>query len=185
MSHRIDASLVVTRVRDLMEALLGPFASWPNDMHATPERVARHLSERCAPEPMPKITLFEGPYSDMVLVRDIKFDSLCSHHLLPFFGVAHVAYIPDGRVVGLSKIPRIVRWAAGPPQMQEQATAKIADALFDSALKPKGVLVTLEARHMCMEFRGVRAAEAPTITTAIRGSIDKAEVLSSMQLHRG
>jgi GTP cyclohydrolase I len=110
----------------------------------------------------------------MVLVRDIEFYSMCEHHMLPIIGRAHVAYIPDGKVVGLSKIPRIVNVFARRLQIQEQMTEQIADAISKS-INPKGVAVVLHARHMCMEMRGVEKANSTTVSSALRGLFKKDE----------
>ena len=111
-----------------------------------------------------------GSYDEMVLVRDIPVYSLCEHHLAPFFGVAHVGYLPQGRIVGLSKLNRLVGAFSRRLQVQERLTTQVADTLFD-ALKPHGVAVMLECRHMCMESRGIRQPGAATITSAMRGHI--------------
>jgi len=112
--------------------------------------------------------LFESSNNEMVLIRDIEFYSLCEHHLLPIIGRAHVAYIPNGKVVGLSKIPRMVDIFARRLQIQEQLTEQIAQAI-DEVIKPKGVGVVLQARHMCMEMRGVEKINSATTTSALRG----------------
>jgi GTP cyclohydrolase I len=104
----------------------------------------------------------------MVLVRDIEFYSMCEHHILPIVGRAHVAYIPDGKVVGLSKMPRVVNLFARRLQIQEQMTEQIADAI-SRAIEPKGVAVVIQARHMCMEMRGVQKINSTTVTSALRG----------------
>ncbi len=118
--------------------------------------------------------LFTSSNDEMVLVRDIEFYSTCEHHLLPIIGRAHVAYIPDGKVVGLSKIPRVVDVFARRMQIQEQLTEQIADAIMD-AIKPKGVAVVLQARHMCMEMRGVEKINSTTTSSALRGLFKKDE----------
>jgi GTP cyclohydrolase I len=112
--------------------------------------------------------VFEEEYDDMVIVKDIEFYSLCEHHLLPFFGKAHVAYIPNGRIVGLSKIPRLVDMFARRLQVQERLTKEIAEAL-ENALLPKGVAVVVEGMHMCMMMRGVEKQQASMITSHVRG----------------
>lgn len=112
--------------------------------------------------------LFDSTNNEMVLIKDIEFYSLCEHHLLPIIGRAHVAYIPNGKVVGLSKIPRMVNIFARRLQIQEQMTEQIAQAIQD-VIKPKGVGVVLEARHMCMEMRGVEKINSKTTTSALRG----------------
>ena len=113
--------------------------------------------------------LFEESHENMVLVRDIEVYSLCEHHLLPFFGKAHVAYIPDGRIVGLSKLPRVVEVFARRLQVQERLTEQIADAL-QQVLAPRGVGVVVEAVHLCMMMRGVEKQNSSTITSALRGT---------------
>jgi GTP cyclohydrolase I len=113
--------------------------------------------------------LFEEAHDNMVVVRDIEFYSLCEHHMLPFYGKAHVAYIPDGRIVGLSKMARVVDVYARRLQVQERMTDQIADALVD-ALTPRGVGVVLEAAHFCMMMRGVEKQDSKTITSALRGA---------------
>ena len=112
--------------------------------------------------------LFESTNDEMVLIKDIEFYSMCEHHLLPIIGRAHVAYIPNGKVVGLSKIPRLVEVFARRLQIQEQMTEQIADAIIDT-IKPKGVGVVIEARHMCMEMRGVQKVNSTTTSSALRG----------------
>lgn len=112
--------------------------------------------------------LFEEPYDEMVLVKDIELYSTCEHHMLPFFGRAHVAYVPDGKIVGLSKLPRVVDAFARRLQVQERLTAQIRDAVQE-VLQPKGVAVAIEATHLCMVMRGVEKQHAQTITTAMSG----------------
>lgn len=112
--------------------------------------------------------IFHEDYDDMVAVRDIEFYSLCEHHLLPFFGKAHVAYIPNGRIVGLSKIPRLVDMFARRLQVQERLTIQIAEAL-EEALQPQGVAVVLEGSHMCMLMRGVQKQQAAMVTSHMKG----------------
>lgn len=113
--------------------------------------------------------LFHEEYDDMVVVKDVNFFSLCEHHLLPFFGRAHVAYLPRGTVVGLSKVPRIVDAFAHRLQIQERLTRQIAEAL-DSVLQPTGVAVVVEARHLCMEMRGVEKQDSATVTSCMLGT---------------
>jgi GTP cyclohydrolase I len=112
--------------------------------------------------------LFDVDYDEMVIVKDIEFFSLCEHHLLPFFGKAHIAYLPNGKVVGLSKIPRVVDVFARRLQVQERLTTEIADAISD-AINPQGVAVILEAQHLCMMMRGVEKQHSATVTSAMRG----------------
>lgn len=118
--------------------------------------------------------MFTSSNDEMVLIKDIEFYSTCEHHLLPIIGRAHIAYIPDGRVVGLSKIPRIVDVYARRMQIQEQLTEQIADAIME-AIKPKGVAVVIQARHMCMEMRGVEKINSTTTSSALRGLFKKDE----------
>lgn len=139
----------------------------------TPERVARMYNEltsgyRTDPDELINGALFDVEYADMVLVRDIEFYSLCEHHLLPFFGKAHVAYIPDKKVIGLSKIPRIVEMFARRLQVQERMTTQIAD-LLEEKLHPQGIAVVVEGAHLCAMMRGVKKAEAMMTTSTMRG----------------
>jgi GTP cyclohydrolase I len=112
--------------------------------------------------------LFDVDYDEMVIVKDIEFFSMCEHHLLPFFGKAHVAYVPNGKVIGLSKIPRVVDVFARRLQVQERLTTQIADAISD-AIDPQGVAVILEAQHLCMMMRGVEKQHSATVTSAMLG----------------
>ncbi|RMG40828.1 MAG: GTP cyclohydrolase I FolE [Planctomycetota bacterium] len=123
-------------------------------LHVDP---ARHLSQ-----------VFEERYDELVLVRDISFNSMCEHHLLPFMGVAHVGYLPNGKIVGLSKLARVVEEISRRPQVQERMTHQIADLLYDE-LNAKGVIVVLEATHTCMTIRGVKKPGSLTVTSAVRG----------------
>ena len=139
----------------------------------TPQRVARSLRYLTEGYGMDAATaigdaLYEQEYDEMVLVKDIQFYSLCEHHLLPFFGVAHVAYQPDGRVVGLSKIPRVVDVFAHRLQLQERMTRQIAEGL-EQVTRPHGVAVVVEARHLCMEMRGVEKVGGQTVTSCMLG----------------
>lgn len=141
------------------------------DLARTPLRFAAAYAELLSPQPFDFTTFAndEG-YDEMVLVRDIPVQSLCEHHLLPFTGTAHVAYLPADRVVGLSKIPRMVDHYARRPQTQERLTVQIADALA-AHLQPRGVGVLIEATHSCMTLRGARAGGAATKTSAVRGAL--------------
>ncbi len=139
----------------------------------TPKRVAKalkFLTEGYHQDPHAILNqaLFSSTNDEMVVVRDIEFYSMCEHHMLPIIGRAHVAYIPDGKVVGLSKIPRIVNLFARRLQIQEQMTEQIADAISET-INPKGVAVVLHARHMCMEMRGVQKINSTTVSSALRG----------------
>ena len=140
----------------------------------TPERIARMYAELLSGYHMDPVqvvndALFEVKYDEMVLVRDIEFYSLCEHHLLPFMGRVHVAYIPDGKVLGLSKIPRIVDLYARRLQVQERMTRQIADFIRD-LLHPQGVAVVVEALHLCMSMRGVQKHNARLTTSAMHGA---------------
>ncbi len=139
----------------------------------TPRRVAKSFEYLCSgyfkdPKEVLNDALFESTNNEMVVVRNIEFYSLCEHHILPFFGRAHVAYIPDKKVVGLSKIPRMVNVFARRLQIQEQLTEQIADAIME-VVQPKGVGVVIHARHMCMEMRGVETKHSYTSSSALRG----------------
>ncbi|QQF52430.1 GTP cyclohydrolase I FolE [Campylobacter fetus] len=139
----------------------------------TPKRVAKAYEFITSgywqdPKDVLNDAMFDSSNNEMVLIKDIEFYSICEHHLLPIIGRAHVAYIPDGKVVGLSKIPRMVNIYARRLQIQEQMTEQIAQALQD-AISPKGVGVVVEARHMCIEMRGVEKINSTTTTSALRG----------------
>ncbi len=143
-------------------------------LRATPERVARSLRFLTGgygrdPRALLNGAVFEDPCDEMVVVRDIEIYSLCEHHLLPFFGKCHVGYIPRGRVVGLSKLPRIVEAFARRLQVQERLTQQIATAL-EGAIRPKGVGVVVEASHLCMMMRGVQKQNSRAVTSCMLGS---------------
>ncbi|WP_297691539.1 GTP cyclohydrolase I FolE [uncultured Eudoraea sp.] len=121
-----------------------------------------------------KSAMFKESYNEMVIVKDIELYSLCEHHILPFFGKAHIAYIPNGQIVGLSKLPRIVDIFARRLQVQERLTEQILDCINDT-LKPQGVAVVIEAAHMCMMMRGVQKQNSVTTTSGFRGSFEKEE----------
>jgi GTP cyclohydrolase I len=146
-------------------------------LRRTPERVAlalQYLTQGYHQDPRAilEAALFEEDYSEMILVRDIQIYSLCEHHLLPFFGKAHVAYIPNKKIVGLSKIPRVVDVFARRLQVQERLTIQIRDAL-EEVLQPLGVAVVIEAQHLCMMMRGVEKQHAITTTSAMSGEFLK------------
>lgn len=139
----------------------------------TPERIAKAMQfltkgYQDNPDEILKSALFEEDYSEMVIVKDIEVYSQCEHHLLPFFGKAHIAYIPDGKIVGLSKIPRIVDAYARRLQVQERLTIEIRDCIHRT-LEPRGVAVVLECSHMCMQMRGVEKQNSTTTTSAFKG----------------
>lgn len=162
---------IIASVRSTLEAL----GEDPDreGLLATPERVAKayqFLTQGYAmnPEAILKKALFAEDYSEMILVKDIEIYSLCEHHMLPFFGKAHVAYIPDGHIVGLSKIPRVVDVFARRLQVQERLTLQVRDAIQD-VLKPRGVAVVIEASHLCMMMRGAEKQNSTTTTSAMSG----------------
>jgi GTP cyclohydrolase I len=139
----------------------------------TPERVEKAMAFLTQGYAMDVRTvlngaLFEVEYDEMVMVRDVEFYSMCEHHLLPFFGKVHVAYVPSGRVIGLSKIPRLVEMFSRRLQVQERLTTQIADAIAE-AIAPQGVGVIVEAQHLCMMMRGVEKQHSATVTSAMRG----------------
>jgi len=148
----------------------------------TPDRIARMYTEICGgmdadvSEHLSKV--FSVEHNEMVLEKDIVFYSTCEHHLLPFYGKAHVAYIPDGKVVGLSKLARTVEVYARRPQIQEQMTGQIADAVMEH-LAPQGVMVMVEAEHMCMTMRGVKKPGSKTVSIAARGIFEENESLQN------
>ena len=143
----------------------------------TPKRVRKAWEFMCSgyqqdPKEIIQSALFSSSNNEMVIVKDIELYSTCEHHMLPIIGKAHVAYIPNGKVIGLSKIPRVVDVFARRLQIQEQLTEQIADAI-NEAIDPKGVAVIIDARHMCMEMRGVQKISSTTITSALRGIFKK------------
>ena len=145
----------------------------------TPERVAKSMDfltngYKQDPAEILKSAMFSEDYSQMVLVKDIEIYSLCEHHMLPFFGKAHIAYIPNGHIVGLSKIPKIVDVFARRLQVQERLTDEIKDCLQDT-LNPKGVAVVIAAQHLCMQMRGVQKQQSSTTTSAFSGIFLKDE----------
>ena len=165
----VDLAAAELAVRDLLVAL----GHEPESEHLadTPRRVALAYAELLTPQAF-DLTTFpndEG-YDELVLARDIPFQSLCQHHLLPFHGVAHVGYIPAGRILGLSKLARVVELFAHGLQVQERLTCQVAGWL-EEHLAPKGVGVVLEAEHLCMSMRGVKASGSRTVTSALRGIV--------------
>jgi GTP cyclohydrolase I len=165
----IDLTAAETAARDLLEALGADLGA--DGLRETPGRIARAYAELLTPIPF-NVTTFpndEG-YDELVVVRDIPFQSLCMHHMLPFHGIAHVAYLPDERIVGLSKLGRVVDLFARDLQVQERLTTQVADWLVDQ-LAPRGVGVIIEAEHLCMSLRGVQKAGSRTVTSALRGSV--------------
>ncbi len=166
----MDVEKVRRATRELLEGI-GEDPDRPG-LRDTPGRVARLAEEIYAgtgKDPGEVIQVMPGEeHDELVLLRDIPFYSVCEHHLLPFHGRAHVAYLPSGAVTGLSKIARVVDLFAKRPQVQERLTTQIADCLVRT-LKPQGVMVVIEAEHLCMTMRGVRAPGSITVTSAVRG----------------
>jgi GTP cyclohydrolase I len=174
-THPTEEDQKKAAVEEAVRTLLSNVGEDPDreGLQRTPERVARMYDELLAgyhtdPVKMINDALFTVDYSEMVIVKDIDFSSLCEHHMLPFLGKAHVAYIPNGKVIGLSKIPRIVEMFARRLQVQERMTEQIAD-FIDEVIKPQGVAVVVEGVHMCSMMRGVKKANASMVTSAVRG----------------
>ena len=162
-------------LRPLVESLLKELGEDPgrDGLQRTPLRVAkslRFLTSGYDQDPIEILNdaLFDVTYDEMVMVKDIEFYSLCEHHMLPFFGRIHVAYVPDGKVVGLSKIPRLVEMFARRLQVQERLTTQIAETL-ESVLEPRGVAVVSEAIHLCMMMRGIEQQNSSAVTSSMRG----------------
>jgi GTP cyclohydrolase IA len=163
-------------IAELVDSLLVELGENPRrqGLRSTPERVSRSLRELTdgygvKPEDVIADAIFDQDYDEMVVVKDIPFYSLCEHHMLPFFGQVHVGYLPKGKVVGLSKIPRLVEVFSHRLQIQEQLTNQVAEAL-NVALAPRGVGVVVEARHLCMEMRGVETPGGRMITSCMLGT---------------
>ncbi|EMY81575.1 GTP cyclohydrolase type 1 FolE [Psychroflexus gondwanensis ACAM 44] len=153
-----------------------------NGIVKTPERAAKAMQfltqgYNMDPKEILLGAMFEEPYDDMVLIKDIELYSLCEHHMLPFFGKVHVGYIPNGKIVGLSKIPRIIDVFARRLQVQERLTHDILECINDT-LQPKGVGVVIEAQHMCMMMRGVQKQNSATTTSGFRGEFKNQETRS-------
>lgn len=172
--HPLDAH-ALDQVQAAVRTILTSVGEDPDrdGLKDTPARVARMYEEilqgyHTDPTTLINGALFEVAYDEMVVVKDIEYYSLCEHHLLPFYGVAHVAYIPRGKVIGLSKIPRIVDLFARRLQVQERMTRQIADFLSE-ALHPQGVAVVVEGAHLCSMMRGVKKANARMVTSAVLG----------------
>lgn len=169
-SHPFDQVRAESAVRELLLALgENPDREGLRD---TPARVARAFKENFEglwqkPEEV-LTTIFDIGHEELVIIRDIEVFSHCEHHLTPFHGVAHVGYIPSGKITGLSKVARLVDLFARRPQVQERLTTQIADALVE-ILKPMGVIVIIDCEHLCMSMRGVRKSQARTTTSAVRG----------------
>jgi len=190
MKHEVDIPRIEKAVREILLAV----GEDPDreGLQKTPNRVARSYGELLAglkEDPRTHLkTVFHERYDEVVLLRDIEFYSLCEHHLLPFMGRAHVAYLPDGKVVGLSKLARLVEGFARRPQVQERLTTQIADALMEE-LNPIGAACVIEATHTCMTIRGARKPGSSMITSALRGIFQenpssRAEILTLMYSER-
>jgi len=191
LTEPIDTGRIQRAVREILLAI----GEDPDrdGLAETPARVARAYAEQFSglaqrPEDV-LATVFDADYDELILVRDIEVYSTCEHHLVPFFGFAHVGYIPNekGQITGLSKLARLVDVYARRPQVQERMTSQIADALM-TVLEPRGALVVIEAEHLCMSMRGVRKPGAKTVTSAVRGSIrdsdrTRAEAMSLLMRH--
>jgi GTP cyclohydrolase I len=184
-----DVTLQAASTQDIYRELLGRLGEDPDrdGLLDTPRRIERSMEflTRGYSQSVSQVlhgALFDVDYDEMVIVRDIEFYSQCEHHLLPFFGKAHIAYLPQGQVVGLSKLPRIVDVFARRLQVQERLTQQIAEAIVE-AVNPRGVGVVLEAHHLCMMMRGVERQGSSTVTSAMLGSFktdgqSRAEFLS-------
>ena len=167
---------LTTNIEFLIHQLLVEIGENPEreGLQKTPYRVAKMYEEltrgyRADPEKLLNKAIFDSPHDEIILVRNIEFYSLCEHHLMPFFGHAHIGYLPDGKIIGLSKIPRIVDMFARRLQLQERLTLEIAQFLNEH-LKPRGVAVVLDAIHLCLAMRGARKTQARMTTSAMIGA---------------
>ena len=180
------------RIAEHIQALLTEIGEDPQreGLVKTPKRVGNALQFLCKgynedPEAILRSALFEEDYRQMVVVKDIDFYSLCEHHMLPFFGKVHIAYIPNGRITGLSKIARVVDVFARRLQVQERLTTQIKDCI-QSTLDPLGVMVVIEAEHLCMQMRGVQKQHAMTVTSDFTGVFNQAKTREEfMKLIKG
>lgn len=191
-----DREIHIDKIMHHYKGLLGLINEDPQreGLVKTPERAAKALGFMTQgyeqdPEEILRSAIFHEPYSEMVIVKDIELFSLCEHHMLPFFGYAHIAYIPNGRIVGLSKLPRVVDCYARRLQVQERLTHDILHCI-NNTLQPLGVAIVIEARHMCMMMRGVQKQNSVTTTSAFTGEFEKMQTrnefinLIGMNLHR-
>jgi len=190
--RRLDSTVDLAAIEQAVRTILAAVGEDPDreGLLETPRRVAKMYAEmfsglRQDPARHLKVTFTED-YEEIVLVRDIRFTSMCEHHLLPFSGVAHVGYLPNGRVTGLSKLARVVEEVARRPQVQERLTQEVAN-LIETELDSKGVVVVISAEHSCMGIRGVRNPGSQTLTSAVRGlfKTDPASRAEVMSLVRG
>ena len=195
MDQEISKAVDVERIERAVGEILLAVGEDPNreGLKTTPRRVANmyvELLEGMQHKPSEHLqSIFHEKYDEVVLLRDIPFFSICEHHMMPFIGTANVAYLPDGKVLGVSKIARIVDCFAKRLQLQERLTAQVADFLMDN-LKPKGVAVVIEASHSCMTIRGIRKPNSEMVTSALRGLFktdprSRAEVIGLMHKNRG
>jgi GTP cyclohydrolase IA len=176
VARDIETPMDLPRIEAAIREILSAIGEDPDrdGLRNTPNRVARMYAEVFSglhEDPTEHLTVtFEAEHDEMVMVRDIPLQSVCEHHLIPFIGRAHVAYIPgdDGRITGLSKLARLVEGLSRKPQVQEKLTVQIADAI-ERTLEPHGVMVVIEAEHLCMSMRGVKKAGSTTVTSAVRG----------------
>jgi GTP cyclohydrolase I len=165
----IDLPAATAAAQDLLRALGVALES--ESLAETPARIARMYADLLSPQPFKPTTFAnDAGYDELVVARSIPFHSLCEHHQLPFIGVAHVGYLPGERIIGLSKLGRVVEWFARSLQVQERLTAQVAGWLQDE-LEPKGVGVVIEAEHLCMSLRGVTKPGARTVTSALHGLV--------------
>ena len=174
-------SKIIDSLKEKYEAILEEIGEDPKreGLLKTPERVAKAMQYlthgyNTDPSEILKSAMFAEDYNQMVLVKDIELYSLCEHHMLPFFGKAHIAYIPNGYIVGLSKIPRVVDAFSKRLQVQERLTNEIRDCI-EETLNPKGVAVVIEAKHLCMQMRGVQKQNSVTTTSAFSGDFMESE----------
>ena len=183
----IDRERIATAVREIIDAIGEDSAR--DGLLDTPRRIGEMYAELFSglqQDPRAVLaTAFDESHKEMVVLKDVPFYSLCEHHFLPFHGQAHVGYVPEGRIVGVSKLARVVDILARRPQMQERLTSQIADTIMD-ALSPDGVAVVIEAEHLCITMRGVQKPGAVMITSAIRGGfrrrgVTRAEFLALVQ----
>lgn len=176
------------KIKEAVKLLLEGIGEDPGreGLRETPERIARMYREifsgMDADAKIPLSKVFSVENNEVILEKDITFYSMCEHHMLPFFGKVHVAYVPDGRVVGLSKLARTVEIYAGRLQLQERMTGQIADAIMEF-LAPLGVMVSVEAEHLCMSMRGVKKPGSKTVTMAARGVFEENTVLQERFFH--
>lgn len=195
MKEEISQSVDIDRIKNAVREILFAVGEDPDreGLIDTPKRVAKMYAELLAGmkhEAKEHLhSVFHEKYDEIVLLRDIPFYSICEHHMLPFIGTANVAYLPDGKVLGVSKLARVVDCFARRLQVQERMTAQVADFFMDN-LKPKGVAVIIEASHSCMTIRGIKKPNSEMVTSALRGlfktdSRSRAEVLSLMHKNRG